>query len=189
MRMHLTAGLLSLGIAFAGVTAPAPARADTQDVALIVGSAIAALALTKILEDKSKSDKKKPKTYYSKRNPPRYQVPSYDRGRDYDNDRGRGNAYGHYKDKARGNAYGHDKQRGNFWQTNRLVPSQCFYRYSGRNGMQGVFGERCMAGVMGSTRHLPSTCRRTEGRQFSRAPAYDAACLRSRGYRVEARRR
>jgi len=178
MKKHLTAGLVSLGVVVAGMTAPAPARADSQDVALIVGSAIAVYVLKELLEDNKKSDKKKPVAVHSRPSPPRYQVPSHSHG----------HAYGHDKSQSKGHAYGHDKTRGNFWLANRVVPGQCYYRYSGRNGMQGVFGERCMTGIMGTTRHLPATCRRTEGRQFSQAPAYDASCLRARGYRVEARR-
>lgn len=173
MMKHLTAGLLSLGIAFAGVAAPSQARADQGDVALIVSSAIALFALKEILEDDSKKKKasswnKKPNTSYSRRNAPQYNGPPY------------GKAHGHYKNGKR--------DRADYWRVNRLVPGQCFYRYSGRNGFQGVFGERCIAGVTGSARYLPENCRRSDGRQFSRAPAYDAACLRARGYRVEARR-
>ena len=153
MKQHLTAGLVSLGIAFAGITsAPAPPRADNESVAIIVGSAIALFALKEILEGNAKAD---------------------DRKRDRNRDR-------HYKKR---------KPAYNYWQRNRFVPRQCYYRYSDRNRTRGVFGEGCMRSVMGRIGHLPSGCRLAHGRQFGRAPAYDARCLKDRGYRVEARRR
>lgn len=176
MKQQLVAGLMSLGIAFTGVTAPTASRADTRDVALIVGSAIALFALKEVLEDKDK--KKKSSTTYSSRNRQKDDALYYKNGR--------GHAYGHDKKNKKGKK---NKNRRDFWQSNRYVPRECFYRYEGRNGMRGVFGERCVADVTGSARYLPDACRLNKGRQFRRAPAYDAACLRDRGYRVEARRR
>lgn len=167
MKRHITAGLMSLGIVIAGVTAPTNARADTRDVALIVGSAIALFALKEVLEDRNKSKSKA--TTYSTRTQPKYDWKRH----------GHGNGWGHKKK---------DKKHHNFWQANRLVPRECFYRYEGRNGMRGVFAERCVTDVTGSARYLPKACRLDDGRLFRRAPAYDAACLRDRGYRVEARR-
>ncbi len=162
MKRQLTAALVAVGLSFGG-GAPTPARAGSEDVALIVTGAIAVYALTQMFKD---DDKKKSSTSYSRRDPPRYTPPSH----------------------SHGNGWGHDKKNRINWQADRLVPSQCYYRYSERGRMQGVFGQSCMASIMGSTRHLPETCRRSDGRQFSRAPAFDADCLRSRGYRVEARR-
>lgn len=161
---------MSLGIAFAGVTAPTPSQADNRDVALIVGSAIALFALKEVLEDKNKTKKKAATS--SNRNRHKDDRPYYDNGRRH--------GWGHDK---------YDKKHRNPWQANRYVPRQCFYRYQERNGMRGVFGERCVADVTGSARYLPNACRLDKGRQFRRAPAYDAACLRDYGYRVEARRR
>lgn len=153
MKQHLTAGLVSLGIAFAGITsAPTPARADNENIAIIVGGAIALLALREILEGNAKAD---------------------DRKRDRKPDRD----------------YKNQRPTYDYWQRNRLVPLQCYYRYSERNRIRGVFGEGCMRSVMGRLGHLPSGCRLASGRQFGRAPAYDAQCLKGRGYRVEARRR
>lgn len=148
MKHHLTAGIVSVGIALAGITAtPGPARADNGNIAIIVGGAIALLALKEILEGNAKADDRR-------------------------NDHGKNN----------------NKPSGNYWQKNRVVPSQCYYRYASRSGLVGVFGEGCMKSVMGSVRHLPSACRYTGGKQFSGAPAYGARCLQDRGYRVEARR-
>ncbi len=177
MTRQITAGLLSLGIAFSVVAAPKPARAGSEDVALIVTSALATFALIEMFGNKSNDDpKKKTKTSttYSKNNPPSYYTPPP--------------YYGAPPRPSRPVPPGHGKHQYNYWQANHVVPSQCYYRYSARGGMQGVFGERCIAGVTGSAAYLPTSCRRSDGQQFSKAPAYDAACLRSRGYRVEARR-
>ena len=172
MKRQITAGLLSLGIAFAGVTAPKPARAGSEGVALIVTGALAVFALKEMFKDNSKQKKRKPTPTYSSRNPPKkYAKP-----------------HPHHPRRGKDRARGHAPNRGNYWKANRLVPGQCFYRYSARGGMRGVFGERCVSDIVGSARYLPNRCRRTEGRQFRYAPAYDAACLRTRGYRVEARR-
>ncbi len=92
MKQQLVAGLMSLGIAFTGVTAPTASRADTRDVALIVGSAIALFALKEVLEDKDK--KKKSSTTYSSRNRQKDDALYYKNGR--------GHAYGHDKKNKKG---------------------------------------------------------------------------------------
>ncbi len=158
MKRHLTAGIVSIGLIFAAGTQK-PAQAGSEEVALIVTSAIAVFALTEMFKDDDKDKKKS--TNVSRRNPPYYSVPPRHNG----------------------------KKGSKYWRVNRVVPGQCFYRYSDRGRMQGVFGQQCMNSIMGSTKHLPNSCRRDKGRQFSRAPVYDAGCLRSRGYRVEARLR
>ena len=139
MKRQVTAGLLSLGIAFAGVTAPKPARAGSEGVALIITGALAVFALKEMFKDNSKQKKRKSTPTYSSRNPPKkYAKPHPQHPR-------RG------KDRARG----HAPNRGNYWKANRLVPGQCFYRYSARGGMRGVFGEGC---VCPTSSGLPSTC-------------------------------
>ena len=162
MKKHLIAGLMSLGIAFAGVTAPAPAKAAGDDVGGLIAGAVVLFMLTQIFDNDAKADNAKDKDKVTKNKRSNRYVPP--------------------------RAPGRTVYRGNYWKTNRVVPSQCFYRYSANGQTRGVFGERCMKSVMGQVSHLPSSGRRDKGRQFSRAPAFDADCLRARGYRVEARR-
>lgn len=158
MRLtKFTAGLMALSLAIGGFSA-APARADGEDVAKVLGGLLTLYVIGKAIDD-NKSDKKqtasKPKQPNKKKthDHPHKENP-FDR-----------------MHRKPGLSY--------------VIPSECIMTARGRHGgPQLVAFDKCLKRKRPVQAHLPVACETRVSTRHGKSKAYEMGCLTNFGYRV-----
>lgn len=155
----ILAAILSLALAFPAVTTPA--RADSRDVARIVGGLAALYILKEAIERNRERDQER------------------DRGRAVTVTRGN-NGYGHELPRRHG--------RPGFQDT-RILPDQCYDTVRTNRGTAAGYRARCMQNAVARPGQLPPQCIVQVRTDRGPRNLYEARCLRSQGWTSRAARR
>ena len=168
MMKRLTTTLSAAAVALAGlVAAPAPARADEEDlIKLLLGAAAVGLIVTEANRRGAFTSRAAPPPFPGFQPPGHRSPPGLGNGRRDD-----------WRDGNR------DGRRDDRLGRDRVVPASCLFDLPGHYGPRPVVGARCVQG-WDRRAAMPPACLFEARTGRGERQVYGLECLRDRGYRV-----